>query len=97
MKATSLYAAVGALLLYVSMSAGVRADDTEIFFNQSASNVGANVLLILDTSGSMDDEVTSTPPYDPTVTYPTSGSCSSDYYYYASSGTPTFIPTAIAR
>jgi hypothetical protein len=56
-------------------STSARADDTEIFFNQSNANVGANVMLILDTSGSMDDEVTSAPDYDASTTYPTTGSC----------------------
>ncbi|MBS0613317.1 MAG: hypothetical protein JSS24_09125, partial [Proteobacteria bacterium] len=76
-----------ALLAFVSMQA--RADDTEIFFNQSNSNVGANVLLILDTSGSMDDEVTSGPDYDATTTYPVTGSCDPSYVYWTASGTPS--------
>ncbi len=70
-------------------STSARADDTEIFFNQSNANVGANVMLILDTSGSMDDEVTSAPDYDASTTYPTTGSCDPAYVYWGSSGTPS--------
>ncbi|MBS0400685.1 MAG: hypothetical protein JSR95_18640, partial [Proteobacteria bacterium] len=70
-------------------STNARADDTEIFFNQSNANVGANVMLILDTSGSMDDEVTSAPDYDASTTYPTTGSCDPAYVYWGSSGTPS--------
>ena len=88
MKTLILLSCLGSLLLLTLLPSGARADDTEIFFNQTNANVGANVMLILDTSGSMDDEVTSGPPYDATQTYPTSGSCSSSNYYWTTSGTP---------
>ena len=78
-----------AVLAFALAATVARADDTEIFFNQNNTNVGANVLLILDTSGSMDDEVTSGPDYDATITYPTYGSCDPNYVYYAAAGTPT--------
>ncbi len=88
MKHTSLSGSIGAFFLLTLLAAGARADDTEIFFNQLNSNVGANVLLILDTSGSMDDEVTSGPDYDSTITYPTFGTCDPSYVYWATTGTP---------
>ena len=93
MNTKSLFASVGAGLLLTLLAAGARADDTEIFFNQSNTTVGANVLLILDTSGSMDSEVTSGPDYDATITYPTYGACDSNYVYYATTGTPTCSTT----
>ncbi len=70
------------------------ADDTEIFFNQTNSNARANVMLILDTSGSMDDNVQSSIDYDPTRTY-TANQCSSSfsssnvYYSGSTSGVPS--------
>lgn len=68
---------VAALLTALPLSA----DDTEIYFNQAAANstVKPNVLFIMDTSGSMQDEVvTSIPSYKPATTY---GSSSNDYFY----------------
>jgi type IV pilus assembly protein PilY1 len=79
-----LAACLTAAVLTFGAGAAV-ADDTEIFFNQSNSGVAANVLLILDTSGSMNDLVTSTEPYNPATSY-TANKCSTqfdkDYYYY---------------
>ncbi len=89
MTTKHLFHSFATLLLLVFASAGARADDTEIFFNQNSSNATANVLLVLDTSGSMDDEVTSGPDYDATITYPVSGTCDPQYVYYASAGVPT--------
>src|SRR5690606_4881475 len=63
------------------------ADDTEVFFGNVPSGAGApNILLILDTSGSMSEEVSSTrQPYDPSQTYSVSGCSSSNVYYAAAS------------
>ncbi|MFY9397664.1 MAG: PilC/PilY family type IV pilus protein [Desulfomonilia bacterium] len=57
----------------------VRADDTEIFTGGEI-NVPPNVLIILDTSGSMKDEIETQIPYDPSFSYP--GSNDSDGIYY---------------
>jgi type IV pilus assembly protein PilY1 len=59
---------LGALLILTALlSAGVgRADDSEIFAAPSAGTVGPNILLVVDTSGSMDSDVYSAAPYDPT-------------------------------
>ncbi len=46
------------------------ADDSEIFAAPTAGTVGPNILLILDTSGSMSSTVYSAVPYDPTASYP---------------------------
>lgn len=57
------------------------ADDTEVFFGSAASSTNnPNILLVLDTSGSMTRDVTSTTPYDPNTTYP--GSCVATNVYY---------------
>jgi type IV pilus assembly protein PilY1 len=74
------------------------ADDTEIFFGgTSASATGnPNILLILDTSGSMDTTLpTSLKDYNPSTTYP--GTCSSSNIYYqksSSTSTPTCTSTS---
>jgi type IV pilus assembly protein PilY1 len=58
------------------------ADDTEIYVNPNAvTNIRPNILLIVDTSGSMDSAVTGArAPYDPNQTY--SGECPSGQLYW---------------
>src|SRR4029077_16610106 len=60
------------------------ADDSEIFTGSSSAGAQPNILLILDTSGSMTSPVTTQTPYDPSTTY--AGSCSSTLVYFQSSG-----------
>ena len=65
------------------------ADDTEIFVNQAAAQgIRPNILLLLDTSGSMDSIVADGKmPYDWTKTY--SGSCdTSSVYWRKGAGAP---------
>lgn len=64
------------------------ADDTELFVVDSSQFPEArpNVLLILDTSGSMDDEVSTQPPYDAAMTY--TGACDSNLIYWRTHGYP---------
>jgi type IV pilus assembly protein PilY1 len=84
----------GALLVLAAGTAAF-ADDTEIFFNQSSGSVPANIMFVLDTSGSMDDLVTTQLDYDPATTY-TANTCAnfdSNYYYYSTSGTPPCAST----
>lgn len=90
------------LILVISMVATALgtinsyADDTEIFFGNSKTSTAANspnILLILDTSGSMGSTVTSTKNYVNTTTY--SGSCSSSYVYYAKVSTDPKNPTVV--
>lgn len=66
-----------------------QADDTEIFFNStSSSGSNANILLILDTSGSMNRTAMSVStgevaPYDDDEDYSDGGAnCDDDYVYY---------------
>jgi len=61
-------------LLVVAAGSTARADDTEIFFTETKSGGDANLMLILDTSGSMGDTATSSPqPYDSTLSYSLNG------------------------
>jgi type IV pilus assembly protein PilY1 len=65
--------AAAALLVLVAGSMA-RADDTEIFFTETVSGGDANLMLVLDTSGSMALTATTSPqPYDSTLTYGLSG------------------------
>jgi type IV pilus assembly protein PilY1 len=66
-----------------------RADDTEIFTTTDIK-MPANVLLILDTSGSMNTLVEDpTAGYDPAHDYSADGgTCSSDYVYFTTGANP---------
>ncbi|MGC4084829.1 MAG: hypothetical protein QM736_22625 [Vicinamibacterales bacterium] len=76
--------ACAALMAFIALGSA-RADDTEVFFSQNTTGAAANVMLILDTSGSMDDEVVTQNLYDATTTY--TGSCNPTSYYYLSATT----------
>lgn len=79
----------GAFLAWATGSAAL-ADDTEIFFNQSNTGANANVLLILDTSGSMNSTVSTAEPYDGSKTY-TADKCATAFdsnAYYFGTKTP---------
>ena len=85
-KYPRLSALVGSIALTVIGGSPAVADDTEIFVSQG-SGAQPNILLILDTSGSMDSAVTTQAPYDPSVTY--AGSCTAGRIYWrAGSGDP---------
>ena len=58
-------AVVSGLLLSVTAVTAAYADDTEIFYNQNGADVPANVLFILDTSGSMNSIVSTPSPSTP--------------------------------
>ena len=76
-----LLACVLATLAFGSVAV---ADDSEVFLGAPSGGVPPNILLIIDTSGSMNSQVTSQTPYDPTVTY--AGSCTSNQVYFARFG-----------
>ncbi len=86
-----LFAVVSGALLALGAASAALADDTEIFFNQNNGNIPANILFILDTSGSMNDLVTTQLDYDPSLTY-SADQCGSafdsNYYYFSSKGIP---------
>jgi len=69
-------------------AASAFAEDTEIYLgsNQGQSVAKPNVLFILDTSGSMDTEVTTTTTFNPATTY--AGACASNRIFWSTSGTP---------
>lgn len=66
----------------------VGADDTEIFeLNPDAADTRPNVLLIIDTSLSMDGDVITQEDWDPSVDF--DGSCSDNYIYWQPSHSTT--------
>ncbi|HEV7431766.1 MAG TPA: hypothetical protein VGN77_01885, partial [Steroidobacteraceae bacterium] len=86
-----IVAVVSGALLAVAAATAAFADDTEIFINQNAGDIPANVLFIMDTSGSMNELVTTSKPYDPATTY-TADKCGTPFdpnsFYYSSKGLP---------
>lgn len=82
------------LVLLSLLGTSAHADDSEIFYGATASSSNnsannPNVLLVLDTSGSMTETVNTQNPYDPTMTYSASG-CDSSRVYFSSSNTGNF-------
>ncbi len=74
------------------------ADDTEVYLGDLSfsTNIRPNVLFIIDTSGSMDTDVTLTNgTYDPATTY--TGSCNPDRVYWASSNSHGIAPDCSTR
>lgn len=73
---------VGSLIVACGAAMSAFADDTEVFYGNTSANTGKpNILLILDTSGSMSSTVSSTQAlYDPATTY--SGNCGNGTIYY---------------
>ncbi len=65
--------------LALTCGAPALADDTEIFVG-SQGDIDPNIVLILDTSGSMEALVETQEAFDPAVTY--AGSCDSSRVYY---------------
>lgn len=87
LNSITTYLALFAVIL--ANSHAVLADDTEIYIGANAGNsvVRPNVLFIVDTSGSMNDDVTFTAgTYDPSQTY--TGSCVTGQVYWSTSGSP---------
>lgn len=91
MRYSNIISLLGCCALTVLGGLGTAsADDSEVFFNDANASNGskANILLILDTSGSMNRSVEETvvggeAPYDPDDDYPDGGAnCDSDYIYY---------------
>jgi type IV pilus assembly protein PilY1 len=82
----ALQAAFIAALVF-GAAAPTRADDSEIFFTTTVSGGNANLMLVIDTSGSMGLAATTmTAPYDSTLTYLKSRNeptkCNKDLIYY---------------
>ena len=74
-KARNFALSIAATVLVLG-SAGAYADDTEIFRGNPSNLAAPNIMLILDTSGSMDSNTISPVPYDRSFTYTGTGDCS---------------------
>ena len=86
---------ISGILLTLVVSTPLLADDTEIFIGASPNAGKSNVILSIDTSGSMLGHVTnfeavtmgvtsslpSHPKYDPNGNYSTNTTCNTDYVY----------------
>ena len=72
------------------------ADDTDLFIGKSGGGAGSvkpNILLIIDTSGSMSTEVDTQEPYDPGTDY--TGTCQDGRVYWRSgTGDPPSCSTS---
>jgi len=68
--------------LLAAMGASVNADEAEIFvgLGNAVSAERPNILFVIDTSGSMDTDVVTQVPFDPSVDYP--GSCADNLVYF---------------
>jgi type IV pilus assembly protein PilY1 len=85
-----VWSVISGVLLATAAATAAFADDTEIFFNQNNGNIPANIMFVLDTSGSMNDLVTTQQTYDPGNDY-SADSCTNfdkNYYYYSTKNTP---------
>ena len=67
-KARNCVLSIAATVLVLG-SAGAYADDTEIFLGNPSNLAAPNIMLILDTSGSMGSNTISPVPYDRNFTY----------------------------
>ena len=81
-----------ALVLGLATSMPGFADDTEIYVGRGGISTGIasnnpNVLIVIDTSGSMSDQVITQTNYDPTVAY--SDCFDPSRVYYSSASMPT--------
>jgi type IV pilus assembly protein PilY1 len=85
---------VAGMLLLLATATVARADDTEIFFGNTTVTTPANIMFVMDTSGSMAGHVSGPAAYDATRTYP--GSCSSSYYYFTTGSDPGSIDCSSA-
>jgi type IV pilus assembly protein PilY1 len=74
-KARNFALSVAATVLVLG-SATANADDTEIFRGNPSNLAAPNIMLILDTSGSMGSNTISPIPYDRNFTYAGTGDCS---------------------
>ena len=69
-------------VLAAGWSVSAWADDTEVYVTAttpSSATAQPNVLFVFDTSGSMDDDITTLEDYDSGTTY---GTSDANYYYF---------------
>ncbi|MES1992292.1 MAG: PilC/PilY family type IV pilus protein [Pseudomonadota bacterium] len=87
-----LVAFLGAGLLSLLSGAPLAlADDTEVYVSGGGGTNSANIMFIIDTSGSMSTTVTIPAVYDPGTTY--SGSCNAARLYWSAGTTPPSCST----
>lgn len=98
MKLTRLWfiVSLGAVLGVSSIAC---ADDTDIYLTPStvSRDDSPNVLIILDNSGSMRDQVQNAAPYDPTTTYTYGGSGTAfdpNLIYWKNNSSQSAVPTS---
>ncbi len=72
------------LMLILGVQGVAQADDTDIYGTITSTSLQPNVLIIFDSSGSMNTEDVPGDPYDPTTTY--SGSSTRDAVYILKNG-----------
>jgi len=70
------------LLLALGSGAAAVADDTEILLINPSSSEKPNVMFIIDSSGSMGNQVQTTVQYDAATVYPTGGGCDPNRLYW---------------
>ncbi len=97
-----LFALALALLVPALLAPGVRADDSELFLSDpDASATRANILFVIDTSGSMDTLVATQAPFDSGTTFP--GCYDSDALYFSTNAAlpacdnPNVLPKSVNR
>ncbi|MBK6451801.1 MAG: hypothetical protein IPF84_04285 [Proteobacteria bacterium] len=86
MRSLATLAAAAAVVLLANTPAS--ADDTELFVGAAVAAAPSrpNILFVMDTSGSMDTNVTTQVSFNPTDTY--SGSCRTDRVYWSKDNRP---------
>ncbi|MBK7902082.1 MAG: hypothetical protein IPJ97_03360 [Proteobacteria bacterium] len=92
-RSLATLAAATAVVLLSSAPAG--ADDTELFVGAAVAAAPSrpNILFVMDTSGSMDTNVTTQVSFNPADTY--SGSCRTDRIYWSDDKRcPSAAPTS---
>ncbi|MEM9057992.1 MAG: hypothetical protein AAGD86_10970, partial [Pseudomonadota bacterium] len=89
-----LSALLAPLVLTLAAGQAAYADDTEVLTGRTVNSGPPNVLLVLDTSGSMNSEVVIGDNYDPTVDYCAefgSCDCAADRVFFARNTSGTFV------
>ncbi len=93
MKTTKALALAATAAATIVTSRPAAADDTELFVGEAVAAAPSrpNILFIMDTSGSMDANVSSQVPYDASTVF--AGSCRSDRIYWSDDGRPPSCST----
>lgn len=92
-----LHLAAASLATLAGLAGTAGADEAEIFTGtgNAVSNARPNILFIMDTSGSMNTNVTTQVPYNPLTTY--AGSCNPNRVYFRSGSNSNSPPSCSDR